>query len=175
MPTEGQSAACFRFFEGLQCGVLRLAWDNEGDLIVGESNRGWNSLGNRSYGMEKLTWTGEMPFEMQRINALHDGFRISFTRPLSKNTSITPNHVKIQSYTYHYHASYGSDEILKSNLEITDIVLANDRTSLDVRVKGLREGFVHEIELEGFRSNEGKKLAHSIAAYTLNKIPKQTD
>lgn len=167
--------ACFRFFEGLQCGVLRLAWDNEGDLIVGESNRGWNSLGNRSYGMEKLTWTGEMPFEMQRINALHDGFRISFTRPLSKNTSITPNHVKIQSYTYHYHASYGSDEILKSNLEITDIALAHDRKSLDVQVKGLREGFVHEIELEGFKSNEEKKLMHTIAAYTLNKIPKQTD
>ena len=116
-----------------------------------------------------------MPFEIQRINALHDGFRISFTQPLSKNTSITPNHVTIQSYTYHYHASYGSDEILKSNLEITDIVLARDRTSLDVRAKGLREGFVHEIELEGFTSNEGKRLAHTIAAYTLNKIPKQTD
>jgi hypothetical protein len=110
--------ACFRFFEGLQCGVLRLAWDKEGSLIIGESNRGWNSLGNRSYGMEKLAWTGEVPFEMQRINALHDGFRITFTKPIRENLSVTLDQIQIRSYTYHYHASYGSDEIQESHLEI---------------------------------------------------------
>ena len=167
--------ACFRFFEGLQCGVLRLAWDKEGSLIIGESNRGWNSLGNRSYGMEKLTWTGETPFEMQRINALHNGFRISFTKPVSKNLSITPDQIGIRSYTYHYHASYGSDEIQESHLEIAGIALTSDRKSLDVQVKGLREGFVHEIELAGFEAADGTKLLHPTAAYTLNKTPKKPD
>ena len=71
---EGQyQGACFRFAEELQCGVLRLAWDAAGDLLVGQSNRGWNSLGNRSFGLQKIHWTSEVPFEILRIQ--HEGLR----------------------------------------------------------------------------------------------------
>jgi hypothetical protein len=60
-------------------------------------------------------------------------------------------------------------------LKLQGITLARDRKSLEVRVTGLREGFVHEIELTEIKSVDGNKLMHPVAAYTLNKIPKQPD
>jgi hypothetical protein len=167
--------ACFRFFEGLQCGVLRLAWDEDGSLIIGESNRGWNSLGNRSYGMQKLNWTGVTPFEMQRINALPNGFRITLTQPILEDPPIHPEQFRIRSYTYHYHANYGSEKIDEAKLDVHHFTIAKDRKSITVQVKGLREGYVHEIELTGIKSTTGDPLLHPVAAYTLNKIPKKRD
>ncbi len=163
--------ACFRFFEGLQCGVLRLAWGKDGSLIIGQSNRGWNSLGNRSYGMQKLSWTGVRPFEMQKINALPDGFRITFTKPISEKISIGKDRIRIRSFTYHYHPNYGSEEIEVAQLKISNHSLSTDHRVLDLRVEGLREGFVHEIECIDFISRDGVTLKNSLAAYTLNKIP----
>ena len=52
-------------------------------MIVGESNRGWNSLGSRSFGLERIRWTGVVPFELERMEATPDGFRLTFTEPLA--------------------------------------------------------------------------------------------
>ena len=167
--------ACFRFFEGLQCGVLRLAWGQDGSLMIGETNRGWNSLGNRSYGMQKLSWTGVTPFEMQRINALPEGFRITFTQPLQIKPSIRADQFQIRSYTYHYHSSYGSPEIDETRLGIDEMEISKDRKSVDLQINGLREGYVHEIKLIGIKSATFDTLIHDTAAYTLNRIPSRRE
>ena len=36
-------------------------------LVVGSSDRGWPSLGKDSYGLERLTWSGEVPFEISEM------------------------------------------------------------------------------------------------------------
>ena len=166
--------ACFRFAEGLQCGALRLAWDAHGSLIIGETNRGWNSLGHRSYGMERLSWNGITPFEIQRINAQPQGFKITFTKPLATESTITSSSVGIRSYTYHYHSSYGSEEIDRKSLQTTSIQVSKDRRVLTMQVDGLREGYVHEITFDGLRSLDQEPLDHSVVCYTLNRIPKST-
>ena len=71
--------ACFNFIDGLECGALRLAFLSDGSMIVGETNRGWNSQGSRSFGLERIRWTGRMPFEILKMEARPDGFEITFT------------------------------------------------------------------------------------------------
>ena len=39
-------------------------------------------------------------------------------------------------------------------------------------VEGLREGFVHELHLDGVRSASGEPLVHGEAYYTLIRMPR---
>ena len=67
---DGQyQGACFPFLDGFACGVLRLAFLPDGSLMVGETNRGWNSLGPRSWGLQRVAWTGRTPFALQTMQA----------------------------------------------------------------------------------------------------------
>ena len=52
--------ACFPFLDGLQCAVLTLNFLQDGSMVVGQTNRGWNSYGNRPYGLQRLVWTNAL-------------------------------------------------------------------------------------------------------------------
>jgi hypothetical protein len=59
--------ACFPFRAGLQCGVNRLAFAPDGSLFAGQTNRGWGSLGGKPYGLQRLAYTGVLPFEIHNL------------------------------------------------------------------------------------------------------------
>lgn len=163
--------AVFRFREGLQCGALRMEWGSAGTMWIGETNRGWNSLGSRRFGLQRLVPTGETPFEIRSMSATPDGFSLEFTESLAAE-SVAPNgSLTIQSYTYPYHRAYGGDEIHRENLKISDWRLSADGRELRLNVEGLRRGFVHELNAAGLRASDGRALAHPAAYYTLNAIP----
>lgn len=163
--------ACFHFRRGMQSAVLSLAFLPNGELALGESNRGWNSIGTRSYGLEKLVWTGEMPFEIKTMEARSAGFKLTFTKPVDPDTAANPESYRMSSYTYKYHSSYGSDEIETAENAITKIIVSDDWLTAELTCEGLREGFVHELHAEGVRSADGQQLLHTEAYYTLNQIP----
>ena len=112
------------------------------------------------------------PFEIHRINAQPQGFKIIFTKPLASDSKITHSSVHVRSYTYHYHSSYGSKEIDQKTLNITSSQLSKDRHVLTLEMDDLREGYVHEITFKGLRSSDGTPLEHAVACYTLNRIPR---
>ena len=56
--------ACFPFRSGFECGVNRLAFGPDGSLYVGMTNRGWGSVGGKPYGLQRLVYTGVLPFEI---------------------------------------------------------------------------------------------------------------
>ncbi|MEM7012814.1 MAG: hypothetical protein AAF585_15170, partial [Verrucomicrobiota bacterium] len=159
--------ACFHFRRGMQSAVLSLAFLPNGDLVVGESNRGWNSIGTRSFGLERLVWTGEVPFEIKTMEARPKGFKLTFTKPVDPNTA----QFQLLSYTYNYHSSYGSDEIDHADVNITAVNVAADGLSAELSCEGLRAGYVHELHADDVRSKDGLRLLHPEAYYTLNQIP----
>jgi hypothetical protein len=163
--------ACFPFQEQLQSAVLQMAFLGDGSMIVGESNRGWNSLGSRSFGLERLRWTGKVPFELQRMEATPDGFRLTFTEPLAEEAVVTPARFTLSSYTYLYRQNYGSPETDPQPVTIEAVAVAADRRSVTLRCGGLRPGYVHELVLGALRSAGGQPLRHARAYYTLNRIP----
>ncbi len=166
--------ACIRFREGLQCGVLRLGWTPGGALLVGQTNRGWNSLGPRSYGLQLIRYTGRIPFEILSMTAQPHGFRLAFTQALAEGQGESPGSYRLQSYTYPYHQRYGGDEIDLKALTIQSIDVAPDRKSVDLTVAGLRAGYVHELTLDGLKSRAGESLLHSSIYYTLNQVPSES-
>ena len=162
--------ACFLFRRGLQTAVVRLAFGEDGSLFAGQTNRGWNSAGSVSYGLQRIVYTNETPFEMNTMRAASDGFQIEFTKPVDEATATDVNSYTMSSYTLHYHNRYGSDEIETQELNITEAKLEGDRT-VHLVVEGLRPRYIHELHAEGIKSAEGSPLVHTEAYYTLNRIP----
>lgn len=169
---KGQyQGACFRFREGLQSAALRMEWGRDGSMFVGQSNRGWNSLGTRSYGLQRIVWTGETPFEIQTMEARPDGFRLTFTQPVKAATARDPKSYAFTSYTYPYHSKYGGDELDVKTLAIKSVQVTDDGKSVVLQVAGLREGYVHELDASALRSRTDDPLLHAQAYYTLNRLP----
>ncbi|WP_218280382.1 hypothetical protein [Verrucomicrobium spinosum] len=163
--------AVFRFQDGLQSAALSLAFLKDGSLLVGESNRGWNSQGTRSFGLERIQWTGQTPFEVQKMEAQPDGFRVTFTDEVDTGTASNLGSYQMSSYTYLYHQKYGGDEVETQKVTISQVVLEPGGRSVLLRCEGLREGYVHELIMPGVRSKKGVQLTHAEGYYTLNRLP----
>jgi len=167
---EYQGAA-FPFRSGFSSGVLRLEWASDGSMIVGMTNRGWGSTGREPFGLQRLVWTGEVPFEALAVEARSDGFEITFTRPVDPVTANDPASYGVSSFTYHYRSEYGSPPIQEETHEVRGIHVSDDGTRVRLTLDRLRQGYVHQISLEGIRSADGLPLLHDTAYYTLNRIP----
>ena len=164
--------ACFPFRRGFASAVLRMEFGKDGSMFVGLTNRGWSSVGNASFGLQRLIWTKKVPFEFKEMKARPDGFELVYTKPVGKSAGITSAY-SMASYTYRYQKKYGSDEIEKKTLKIKSAVILPDRRRVRIVVEGLRPGYVHELRGDAVRSSSGDKLLHPDAYYTLNRIPRR--
>jgi cytochrome c551/c552 len=164
--------ASFDFKSGFRSGVLRMSWGTDNSMFVGGTNRGWGSTGKEPFGLERLVWTGKMPFEMKAVRAMPDGFEVEFTEPVSAASAQKLENYIATSYTYKYHPVYGSPVCDFKENAVRGAKVSADGMRVRLVVDGLREGYVHDLKLEGVRSaKESIALLHPQAFYTLNSIP----
>lgn len=164
--------ACFPFRSGLQCGVNRLAFAPDGSLFAGQTNRGWGSLGGKPYGLQRLVYTGQVPFEIHHVALTPTGFDLTFTKPLDPKAMTAGLKAAVESYTYIYHSTYGCPETDRRAEPVADARLSADGKTLSLAVEGLRKGRVYAIRLDGLKTPDGEKLLHDEAYYTLNELVK---
>jgi hypothetical protein len=162
---------CFPFREGFASGNLALELGPDGSLLVYGTDRGWPARGGKRFALERLNWTGKVPFEIHEMHAMPDGFELTFTEPVDPESATAPASYRLEAYTYVYQSAYGSPEVDRSEPTITSATLGNDGRSVRLAVKGLVEGHVHELHLPGVRSAQHQPLLHDEAYYTLNRIP----
>jgi hypothetical protein len=167
---EYQGAA-FRFLDNLQCGPIRLEFLPDGSLLSGETNRGWNSSGTRSFGLERIRWTGVVPFEIREMRAQPDGWVLEFTRPVDPQSAAALTSYAGSSFTYIYQQKYGSPEVDPQPFVIARATQLEDGKSVRLHCTGLRAGYVHELHVEGVRSRDREPVVNPIAYYTLNRLP----
>jgi hypothetical protein len=167
---DGQyQGACFPFLNHFPAAVLRLQFAPDGSLFVGMSNRGWSSLGNRSYGLQRITFNQKTPFAIKEMKAQPEGFELIFTEPLHPD-SLTPESLKVSSFTYQYSSRYGGDEINPARHKISGIKTSKGGRSVRFKVENLRTNYVFELTTQGLRSKLGQRLKHPQVWYTLNRI-----
>lgn len=164
--------ASFEFRSGFRSGVLRMAWGKDQQMLVGGTNRGWGSVGSEDFGLERLVYTGKIPFEMKAIRAMVDGFEIEFTQPANKKLAEDVNKYEVFNYTYKYHPVYGSPMVNRQDNAVQGAKLSDDGLRVRLVIDGMREGYVHAIKPDGVLSaQENIPLLHSSGYYTLNQIP----
>ncbi len=165
--------ACFPFRAGFASGVVPVRFGKDGSLFVGGTNRGWGSRGPQPWAVERLVWTGKVPFEIHQMRARPDGFELTFTQPIDAATAAKTGSYTLKTFTYIYQASYGSPEVDATTPTIKRVQVAPDRRSVRLFVEGLQEGHVHDLTAPGVRCEDGRPLLHPQAYYTLNYIPKR--
>lgn len=163
--------AVFPFVAGFQCGIVGVYHAPEGFVFAGQTNRGWGSRGGQPYGLERVKWTGQTPFEVKTMQAMADGFRLTFTQPVDKQTAGDTASYAIKTWTYIYQSGYGSPEVDHTDPTITSANVSDDGLTVELKINGLAKGHVHHLQSVGVKNTDGKNLLHTDAYYTLNEIP----
>jgi uncharacterized cupredoxin-like copper-binding protein len=167
--------ACFPFLEGFSSGVLRLVWGADHSLFVGMTSRGWAATGQAEYGLQRVDWKGRVPFEIREMKATPNGFTLVFTKPVRAKEAENPKYYSVTGFTYSYHKKYGSPVIDQKNCNVLKAEVAEDGLSVRLYISGLREGYVHQLNVNGLKNAAGEPLLHDVAYYTLNAIPQGTE
>ncbi len=163
--------ACYPFREGLSTGILNTHFTPDGKLLCGGTNRGWPVRGLKPYALERLEWSGKMPFEIERITVTPDGFLVKFTKPVAEAEGMKTDSYKVTTFTHEYHQGYGGPEIDQTAPAVKSVKLAADGMSATIALDAMTKGHVHEFDLAALRSRDGEPLLHHDAYYTLNEVP----
>lgn len=171
---QGEFQGCvFRFSQGLGAGVNRLAWGPDGALYTGGvgMNGNWG-VPPYQYGLHRLMFNGNIPFEMLEVRAQATGMKIVFTQPLGEGQGEDPRDYLVQQWRYEATAQYGGPKIDQENLSISHLEVSKDRRSVMLHLPEMKTGRIVYIRLsDELKNDEGKGLWSSEVWYTLNALP----
>ena len=178
----------FRFTQGLNAGVNRLAWGPDGALYVGEigSTGNWNQQGKAKFGLQRLEFNNAPSFEMLAVRAMSNGFEIEFTQPLADDGyADEATHYTLRQWRYAPSDAYGGEKLDEKTLMPKSATVSADRKRVFLEVDGLKAGHVVYLHASdglrsagglqntgGLQSSGGEKLWSTEAWYTLNAIPR---
>jgi hypothetical protein len=165
--------ACYPFREGLATGIMNVEFSPRGQLIAGgfTTSRQWPVRGTEPFAIQRLDWTGLVPFEVKEINIKKDGFLITFTKPVNTALAAQSENYALTTYTHIYHAAYGSPEVDHTTPRILSATPAADGLSVRLRLEKITEDHIHDFDFGKIVSRENEPLLHRKAYYTVNEIP----
>ena len=168
--------AVFPFAKGFLSGVNRLKFGRDGKLYVGGGKRTWSTAAPKEFSLERVSYTGKLPFEVAEVHALNDGFELRFTKPLEAEPAKDPENYLVKQFTYKYHEDYGSPEFDHegkagaTETPVSKIELSADQKSVRLKIPTLKTGFVTSFQL-AVNSAEDEDPRHDQFYYTLNQQP----
>jgi glucose/arabinose dehydrogenase len=168
--------ACVPFIDGkgLRMGNNRLAFAPDGSLWVGQTDHGWAG----AEGVQRISFTGEMPMDIQNMNLTPQGFDLTFTKPVDAETAGNPDNYNFRHYYYGYYKKDASEPVDKSiqldvqTVPVTGIRISEDGKKVSVTLNQLKAGYIYELKLENIKCAEGKPLGNDLICYTLNNLIK---
>jgi hypothetical protein len=178
---DGQyQGAVFDFADELQCGVVREAFSPSGrSLWLGQTDRGFGSEGSAPYGLERIGYDGEtIPFEMQSIGILSDGFEITFTKPADTGDAGDPGNYEVSHWTYNYWSTYGSSRVNETAVDVSGVEVSDGGGTVSIQLPSVEPppsdgdlaGRIYGISLD-VDSTDGESMMNDTGYYTVNVIP----
>src|SRR6185369_670580 len=98
----------YPFRQGFGSGIVPVRFAPDGSLFAGGTSRGWGSRGTKNFSVERLAWTGKLPFEIHEMKAAPDGFVLTFTKPIDPAYAEKKDAFALKTFTYIYQSDYGS-------------------------------------------------------------------
>ncbi|MFD0892283.1 hypothetical protein KBB96_12710 [Luteolibacter ambystomatis] len=151
---------------GLRSGNHRLRFTADGkQLYVGATVRGW---GTPAEGLQRITWLGGTPFDVNMIHVTKTGFKLEFTKDIPDD--LLKDKWKVSSFTYQPKWTYGSDEDDKKSHEISSITRTG-KNSLEVKVADFSAARIYQLDLPKAESADHSQLQNRLFYYTANQLP----
>lgn len=160
--------AVLNFIDGFQSGNIRLKFDPKGQLWVGQTARGWGSKGDKPFGIQKVSWNGEMPFELLDMKLTDNGFKLEFTQPLKAETVKSAN-FSAYEYNYLYSNNYGSKKQNKQDLTVSKVILSADKKSVEIQLPLTKDKIV-AVDFSKLKNAQGEFTSVGEVFYTLNYL-----
>ena len=157
--------ACLPFIDngGLHRGMHRFVFAPDGSLWVGQTHLSWAG----GSGLQRITWTGKTPMSVSAMKLTQTGFKLSFTKPLAR--AAVENFI-FQRYYYKYHQSYGSPQLGKEPIKVTNLKLASDGKSVSINLEKLNPGYVYQLNLKNITAMDKTPVLNTFICYTLNRL-----
>ncbi len=160
----------FDFADPLQCGVIRSRFANDGSLWIGQTGRGWRSVGEKTFGLQRIRWDGRtIPMEMQTVSLTKTGFRIQFTKAINRGVAGNPANYAVKHWGYIYQAEYGSPKVGLTELTPTSVKVSADNMSVELELPLVKER-VYQLTLINFADEGGTPMTNPSGYYTLNRL-----
>lgn len=160
----------FDFADPLQCGVIRSRFASDGSLWIGQTGRGWRSVGEKTFGVQRIRWDGRtIPMEMHSVSLTKTGFRIHFTKAVNREAAATPANYAIKHWGYIYQAEYGSPKVGMAELNPTSVKVLADNKSVELELP-LAKGRVYQLTLSNIAGEDGMPMTNPTGYYTLNRL-----
>lgn len=166
--------ALFRFTQGLEAGVNRIAWSPSGELYIGGiGNPGnWGHFGKKRFGLQKIKYNAASTFEMLSVSARSNGMMIEFTEPLAEGSGLSVDNYLVKQWYYLPTANYGGPKMAQETLPIQSVNVSQDRKKVFLELSGMKEGHMVYVQLQdGIYNQEGEAAWTTECWYNLNKIP----
>jgi len=161
--------ACYPFISGEEVrGANRIVFAPDGTMLVGITDRGW---GKGVSGIQRITWNGETPLEVQSMSLAKDGFELTFTKPLDAASAGSPSAYSMLHFHYIYRREYGSPEADKTPVQVKDVEVSPDGRHVKL-LMDLVPQTIYQLNLQGIKAADGSELRNNAAYYTLNRLKK---
>lgn len=159
--------AVFPFIGPMQSGLIRNTFGPDGSLWIGQTGRGWRSIGDKLFGLQRVVWDGKTtPTEIQSIKVTKKGFKLTFTRPVDRKQAADAANYEIKNWTYLYRPEYGSPKEGIKGLKPSAVRISKDGFSVSLDLP-METGKVYQFQVK-VPDNKGRKLSNNIGWYTLN-------
>lgn len=167
--------ALFRHTQGLEVGLTETTIGPDGAIYVAGlgADGNWGQEGKLKFGLQKLTPNGHNTFDMKSMSATRDGFKITYTQPLSDETvAKLAEGYQVEQWRYVPTVTYGGPKVDQEKLRVTGASVSRDRKTVTLHVAGLqRDRVVYLRSPRPFSAVGGEELWSTEAWYTLNAIP----
>ena len=168
---KGEYQGCvFNFIDHLQSGCIRIRFDQKGRLWVGQTGRGWGSMGGKQEGLQRIAWDGKtVPFEIHSMVLTRTGFKVRFTKPLNRESAQQSSAFRFKHWHYHYHGKYGSPKVGTEEVNPTLRSISKDGMTVDLDLP-LVKGEVYQLLTNKLVAEDGSSLSTTTGYYTLNNL-----
>ena len=129
--------------------------------------------------IERIEFSGKIPFEVKEIHAATDGLELMFTEPVDASSAARVGNYAVGQFAY---VPGTAEEPLTvdqqarpgkvTTLKVAKASVENGGRTVRLIVEGLRTGYVTTVQAAGVRAADGRKLAHDTTHFTLNQIPR---
>jgi glucose/arabinose dehydrogenase len=165
--------------QGFESGTNRIIEAPDGSLIIGgigaTETWAWTDPATgkwTTFGLQRLVPTGKTAFEIKKISAQEDGFRVEFTEPLDSALARDLTRYAVSQHRYEPTVEYGGPKIDREVLKVETVQILDGGRSVSLTVRGLKNGRIVHLGFDVLSSKK-ESLWAGEAWYTLNRIPIQ--
>ena len=158
-------------FQGpINCGIAP-----DGDIYIANlRDSGWGGANNTGSLVRIVPDLDTLPSGIAEVIALPTGFRVRFTRPISKAKAAATESYNVASYRRISTPVYGGDDVDRRQERVKSVVVADDRMSVEIELAPMRAGFVYEMRVQNIATGSDE-FYPAETFYTLRQIPQSAE